>query len=299
MIFSLRWKRLEGLRRFRGAAGGNENTPFRETPWPKLRNVLLMFFERQRPHAIRGTIEIDVTDALKRIRTLERETRIALPFHAFAAHCVAQGVKEYPLCNTYRRGDSLIAFDDVDILSPLDKRLPNGIRIPVGHILRGAQRKSLAAINWELREAICADDLADDPSVKLRRRIADAPAWMRRLLGRWIVADPLRLRQGHGTVLVSTVQLPGFTQPYSIVAGTVHTLALFVGSITERLKLTADGKVERRKVLNLSGACDHDILDGAAIAQFTRRLVQLFETGAGLDANYVVETKRLISEARR
>jgi len=25
----------------------------------------------------------------------------------------------------------------------------------------------------------------------------------------------------------------------------------------------------------------------------------LFETGAGLDANYVVETKRLISEARR
>jgi hypothetical protein len=290
----LRWKWLE-LR----APRGDAKAPFRETPWPRLRNVLLMFFERQRPHAIRGTIEIDVTETLKRIRALERETRIALPFHAFATHCVAQGVNEFPLFNTYRRGDSLIAFDDVDILSPLDKRLPDGVRIPVGHILRGAQRKSLAAINWELRQAIRADDLADDPAVKLRRRVANAPAWMRRLLGRRIVADPVRLREGHGTVLVSTVQLPGFAQPYAIVAGTVHTLALFVGSISNRLMLNADGNVEQRKVLCLSGAFDHDILDGAAIAQFIRRLVQLFETGAGLDANYVDETKLLMADPGR
>lgn len=291
----MRWKWLNLLR----APGRDEKTPFRKTPWPKLRNVLLMFFERQRPHAIRGTIEVDVTETLKRIRALERETRIALPFHAFATHCVAQGVKEYPLFNTYRRGDSLIAFDDVDILSPLDKRLPDGARIPVGYILRGAQRKSLAAINWELRQAIRADDLADDPAVKLRRSVADAPTWMRRLLGRWIVSDPFRLRQGHGTVLVSTAQLPGFTQPYAIVAGTVHTLALFVGSISERLALNADGKVEQRKILCLSGAFDHDILDGVAITQFIRRLVQLFEAGAGLDADYVDETKRLMAEAGR
>lgn len=291
----MRWIWLKLLH----APGRDEKPLFRKTPWPRLRNVLLMFFERQRPHAIRGTVEIDITETLRRIRALERETRIALPFHAFATHCVAQAVKEYPLFNTYRRGDSLIAFDDVDILSPLDKRLPDGARIPVGHILRGAQSKSLAAINWELRQAIRADDLADDPAVKLRRGVADAPTWMRRLLSRWIVADPFRLRQGHGTVLVSTVQLPGFTQPYSIVAGTVHTLALFVGSISERLALNADGKANQRKILYLSGAFDHDILDGVAIALFIRRLVQLFEAGAGLDADYIDETKRLMAEAGR
>jgi pyruvate/2-oxoglutarate dehydrogenase complex dihydrolipoamide acyltransferase (E2) component len=252
-----------------------------------------MFFEQQRPHAIRGTIEIDVTDTLARIRFVERETRIALPFHVFAVHCVAQCVSENPGFNTYRRGDKLMTLADVDVYSALDKRLPNGVRIPVGHIVRGAQGKSLATINWELRLAIRSADLADDPAVKLRRRLAGAPAWARRRIGRWIVSDPLRLRQSHGTVLVSTVQPKGFARPSSIIAGTVHTFTASVGAIAERIALDAEGKAVRRKILFLSGACDHDILDGVAIAKFCGRLVELFESGAGVDAAFVAETQAL------
>jgi hypothetical protein len=292
-VIRLRWTWLKPLRR-----GADDRVPHTESPWPPLRNVLLMFFERQRPHAIRAMVEADVTEALLRIRTLERETRIALPFHAFAVHCVAQAVRDYPLLNSYRRGDGLIAFADVDVLSPLDKRLPNGVRIPVGHIVRGAQDKSLAAINLELRRAIRAPDLADDSAVRRRRRIAHAPAFLRRLVGRWIVADPFRLRLGHGTVLVSTVQTQGFARPVSIIAGTVHTLSIWPGALAERLALDAEGRLTRRKILCLSAAIDHDIVDGAAISHFGRRLVHLFETGAGLDADYVRETKQLAAEAR-
>jgi len=273
--------------------------PATEAPWPYLRNVLLMFFERQRPHAIRAMVEVDVTDSLARIRAIERELRIALPFHAFAVFCVSRAVDEHRTFNTYRRGDALVTFDDIDILSPLDKRLPQGVRIPVGHIVRGAQKKSLAAINWELRKAIRADDIPDDPAVKLRRKIAAAPWWARKLMGRWIVADPQRLRQGHGTVLVSTVQDRGFHRPYSIIAGTVHTLTVFAGSFVDRLALDGGGKVENRRFVCLSGAFDHDIVDGMAIAGFAKRIVQLLESAAGLDQDFIDETRRLMTEDRK
>ena len=129
---------LNPLRGIVCLATSKEKIAHRETPWPILRNVLVMFFERQRPHAIRATIEVDVTDTLAQISALQRETRIALPFHVFAVYCIAQAISANPEFNTYRRRDKLITFDDVDILSPLDKRLPGGTRIPVGHIVRGA-----------------------------------------------------------------------------------------------------------------------------------------------------------------
>lgn len=289
---------LNPLRGIARLATTKEKVAHREAPWPILRNVLVMFFERQRPHAIRATIEVDVTETLARISALQRETRIALPFHVFAVYCFSRGISANPEFNTYRHRDTLVTFEDVDILSPLDKRLPGGIRIPVGHIVRGAQSKSLAKINWELRQAIRSEDLADDPAVKLRRRMATAPGWARRLIARWIVSDPFRLRMSHGTVLVSTVHSKGFARPTSIAGGTLHTFTGFVGSIAERFALDAEGKVARRKILFLSGACDHDIADGAAMARFGRHMVELFEAGAGLDADFVAETRRLMVEGR-
>jgi hypothetical protein len=289
---------LKPLRGTADHATANGKVAYREAQWPLLRNVLVMFFERQRPHAIRATIEVDVTETLGRIRALQRQTRLALPFHVFAVYCFARGISAHPQFNTYRRRDKLITFEDVDILSPLDKRLPDGVRIPVGHIVRGAQSKSLAQINWELRRAIRSDDLADDPAVRLRRRMAGAPSFARRLIARFIVADPFRLRVSHGTVLVSTVHSNGFARPTNIAGGTLHTFTAFIGSIAERLIVDAEGKPARRKILFLSGACDHDIVDGAAMTRFGRHMVELFETGAGLDADFVAETRCLMREER-
>jgi pyruvate/2-oxoglutarate dehydrogenase complex dihydrolipoamide acyltransferase (E2) component len=282
------------LARLLGSPSGGAPVPVREAPWPILRNTLVMFFDQQRAHAIRGIVEVDVTDSLARLAAIRRELRIAVPFHAFAVHCVAQAVREHPALNTYRRGDRLITFEDVDILSPLDKRLPSGVRLPVGHITRAAQSKSLARINHELRQAIRATDLADDPAVRLRRKVASAPGWARRLIGRAIRNDPYRLKHGHGTVLVSTVQIPGFDNASFVIGGTVHTLSVAVGAITERLRLDAHGRVERRRILGLSAAVDHDVIDGMEIGLFGRRLARLLESGAGLDDAMIAEARALL-----
>ena len=123
--------------------------------------------DQSRPHAIYGLGEADVTEALAAIRHPERQLRVAVSLHAFIVYCFVQAAREQPVAQTYRHKNKLITFEDIDLLTPIDKRLPNGVRLPVGHIVRAAQTKTLAQINWELRQAVKAADLADDPAVQI------------------------------------------------------------------------------------------------------------------------------------
>ena len=178
----------------------------REAAWPEIRNALLAFLWQGRPHVMHGTTEVDVTDSLAAIRRIEKELRIAVSFHAFAVYCVVQAAMQHPLMHTYRYGKKLITFEDIDLLSPIDKRLPGGVRIPVGHIIRAAQNKTLAEINWEIRRAVRAPDLAEDAAVQARRKLARSPYWLRRIWAWQCKRNPYWLKRTSGTMLVTNVQ---------------------------------------------------------------------------------------------
>jgi pyruvate/2-oxoglutarate dehydrogenase complex dihydrolipoamide acyltransferase (E2) component len=55
-----------------------------------------------------------------------------------------------------------------------------------------------------------------------------------------------------------------------------------VGSIAWKPAVVED-RIEPRQILNLTLTFDHDVIDGAPAARFTRRLVELIESGYGLD----------------
>ena len=61
-----------------------------------------------------------------------------------------------------------------------------------------------------------------------------------------------------------------------------HALDLIVGGTARRLA-EVDGRIESREMLSLTIIFDHDVIDGAPAARFTRRLVELIESGYGLD----------------
>jgi pyruvate/2-oxoglutarate dehydrogenase complex dihydrolipoamide acyltransferase (E2) component len=270
----------------------------RLAPWPVIRNALISFFQQRRPHTIQGFSEVDVTDALAAIRSLQKELRIAVSFHAFALYCCIQAAIRHPIVHTYRKGHQLVTFDDIDVLSPIEKTLPSGVRIPVGHMVRAAQTQSLAQINWDLRCAVRAKDLAADGAVQLRRKFAAYPALLRRLISWKSKRDPFWFKRSHGTILVTNIQSHGFVHPAFALTPTVHTMTIAIGSITERLKLDKDGKIVTRKILCLAGAADHDIVDGASIARFARLLIQLFESSTGLDETFVEETRCLMAQSK-
>jgi hypothetical protein len=64
-------------------------------------------------------------------------------------------------------------------------------------------------------------------------------------------------------------------------------LDLVVGGIARRLA-EVDGRIESRQMLSLTIIFDHDVIDGAPAARFTRRLVELIESGDGLDEDQLL-----------
>jgi len=62
----------------------------------------------------------------------------------------------------------------------------------------------------------------------------------------------------------------------------MHSLDLVAGSMARKPAVVED-RIEPREIINLTVVFDHDVVDGAPAARFTRRLVALIESGYGLD----------------
>lgn len=269
---------------------------FTTAPWPPLRNALLSLLRQHRPHTYWGFGEVDVTDALAAIRRHERALRIAVSFHAYVMHCVARAAAEQPNVLTFRHGRRLVTFEDADVGTVVDQRLPDGVRLPVGYIVRAAQAKSPAAINWELRRAIRVDGL-DSAALRLRRRVARLPGWMRRFVSWRITRNPFVLRRFHGTIGVTNLHNPALRTVFHALPPNIYTVTLAVGAIYDRVTLDAQGQPRTRKILCLSAGADHAVVDGMALTAFAARLAQLLESSAGLDEAFAEETRRLMEGA--
>ncbi len=281
----------------------SEMPVFEERQWPVLRNALISYMNTKRPNGVQGFLEMDVTDALAGISRAQKLTRVAISFHAYMLHCMVQAIKLHPMVVSYRRGNKLISFEDIDVLTPVEKKLPNGGRIPTGYIVRAAQRKSLAEINWELRQAVRADDIAQQKAVaeavKMRRRFARWPGVLRDLVSWRARRDPLFFKRLHGTVILTNVQPHGFSNAGAVFGPTVHTFSLSVGTITNRLAMNGDGAIVNRKILVVGGAGDHDIVDGMVAARFLAQMTRIVESASALDEAFLEEARQFAAQGKR
>lgn len=264
---------------------------FRETPWPPLRNAVLAVLEQSRPHTYWGLLEVDVTELWANLKRCQAELRLAVSLHAVVLHALARAVAAHPGVMNYRHGRRMVTFGEVDVGTTIDRRIL-GQRIPALHCVRGAQRKSLAEINWELRAAINQTG-TPDPAIRIRRRVATLPRFLRAAFNAVVRDNPHWVRRLYGTVGLTNLQSPGLNCPFWGLPPTVCTLTAAVGSLTERVGLSAEGKPERRRSLCMVGAADHSVIDGMALSRFTAAFVRELQTGSALDDGFVRETRRL------
>jgi len=87
-----------------------------------------------------------------------------------------------------------------------------------------------------------------------------------------------------GTVAITAVGMFGHGQGGWGIAPTAHALTLVVGGIALK-PAVVEGRIEPRQFLHLTVVFNHDTIDGAPATRFTRRLVELIESGYGLDEN--------------
>jgi pyruvate/2-oxoglutarate dehydrogenase complex dihydrolipoamide acyltransferase (E2) component len=249
---------------------------YSEVRWPPLRNAIVSLMENVRPNVMGASMEIDITDARTAIRNLQKDLKLALSLHAFLIYCLSRACMRVPETRTYRWGrHKLMIFEDVNVATPIEKRLAGGLRIPVTYVVRNAQDKSLAEITAELRKATKSVDLDGDRTVQLRRRFSSLPRLVRKWLARRVARSPLLLNKFYGNTGFTSVARVGNAFPLFPRISTLHTVSVGIGSQCERLRLVEGGQIERRQVLCVTVAADHDVLDGMPAAKFCNVLESL------------------------
>ena len=236
-------------------------------------------------HVIYGLLEVDVTLARKYIAEHKARTGESLSFTAFLAFCLGRAVeehKEVQACIKGRR--QLVIFDDVNIGLMVEHKAGEKGAL-MGHVIQAANRKTYREIHEEIRSV----QSAPVPSGR------GMPSWFRSLMllpwpfSRLVMAmlranrrrDPMSFVSMGGTVAITSIGMFGGGHSGWGLTPTPQSLGLVVGGIAWK-PFVVENQIEPREILNLTVMFDHDVVDGAPATRFTRRLVELIESGYGL-----------------
>jgi pyruvate/2-oxoglutarate dehydrogenase complex dihydrolipoamide acyltransferase (E2) component len=250
------------------------------------RRVWLNTLEMSWPqHSIYGLLEVDVTVARRFVEEHKARTGETLSFTGWLVYCLARAVDEHKEVQAYLKGrKQLVMFDEVDVGMMVEHN-DGGKRALMGHVIRRANHKTFREIHDEIRTVQSAP-------VPPGRGI---PGWFRSamllppplsglvkaFIGMVMRRDPtIQVAMG-GTVAVTSVGLFGGGHSGWGLTPTPESLALVVGG-TACKPAVVEGRIEPREILNLTVMFDHDVIDGAPATRFTRRLVELIESGYGL-----------------
>lgn len=257
----------------------SDDAPHQIVPFPRARRLVTDVGRvvKDRP-VIRGLLEIDVTEARKKIRAHREKTGESLSFTGYLVACAGQAIdahKQVHACRDWR--GRLIVYDDVDISTMIEVE-QEGKRFPVGHIVRAANKKSVREIHEEIREV--QDQPTRERNVGRLMAISAAPGFLRRLFLRIVDKSPRLTKKLKGTVVLTSVGMFGSGAGWGLALPT-HTLGITVGGIAEKPGFV-DGQVEPREILHVTLDFDHDIVDGAPAARFAQRFAEIVEAGEAL-----------------
>ncbi len=237
-------------------------------------------------NAMYGLLEVDVTTPRRLIAEHKAITGETLSFTGFITYCLARAVDEDKTIQSYLKGHKqLVLFDDVDVGLMVEQKTGDN-RALMGTVIKGANHKSYLEIHREIRSV----QAKPAPSGR------GMPGWFRtgmllpwplsRLFSALITLamrrDPTIAVSMGGTVAVTAVGM--FAEGHSGwgIFPLNQSLGLVVGSVNWK-PAVVNGHVEPREILNLTVTFDHDIVDGGPAVRFTRRLIELIESGYGLD----------------
>ena len=261
--------------------------PYQVVDLPKGRRVWVNTLELSWPvHTIYGLLEVDVTDARRLIADYKGRTGEKLSFAGFLSYCLARAVDEDKSIQAHRKGDKqLILFEDVNVGLMVERKVGEKTAL-MGHVIREANRKNLREIHEEIRR------VQSEPVPPGR----GMPNWFRSMmmwpwpLSKLAIAllrwngrrDPMISVSMGGTVALTSVGMFGGDHSGWGLSPTLHPIGLVVGGISLK-PAVVDGRIEPREILNLTVTFDHDIVDGGPATRFVRRLVELIESGYGLN----------------
>jgi pyruvate/2-oxoglutarate dehydrogenase complex dihydrolipoamide acyltransferase (E2) component len=238
-------------------------------------------------HVMYALLEVDVTVARKFIEEYKESTGEALSFTGYLIACLARAVDEDKAVQAYRKGSKkLVMFNDVDVGFMIELKRGEK-KVLTGHVIREANRKTFREVHEEIRAVQTSQAPSGDKDASWLRSALLLPWPLSNLFKSafrmMLRNDPTIATSMAGTVGISSVGMFGKGHGGWGIANGTHVLDLVVGGIA-RKPADVEGRIELRDLIDLTLIFDHDVVDGAPAARFTRKFVELIESGYGLDA---------------
>ena len=218
--------------------------------------------------------ETDITRPRQLIRKHLELTHEKLSLTGYVVSCLARTMNEFPQFNSFRKGNKLIILDALTI-SVLFEREIDGESVPEPVGIQNANKKNYRQINDELRSAqrMKVEHLGASTNAAWVRFI---PIFLLKMFVR-LASKSIRMQMRYGVVGVTAVGMFGASSLW-LVPLTSATVTVAIGSISKKPVLM-DGNLQEHEFLCLTISFDHDIVDGAPAARFTRRLSELLSSG--------------------
>lgn len=242
--------------------------------------------EAKKKNTVWGIANCDVTKVREIIHQYEKENGEKISFTAFLISCYSRAVDKfkYPI-NTLMKGhNKYYIFDDVDVMTNIERTLPDGIQKPLNYTVRKANKKTLREINDELQKAKSEPKLElsthKGKTFNLVKLFPKVPRLIRRWYLRSMFTNPIRRKYRLGTVGMTAVGMLGtFGKGYGHgVFITPHTVGIAVAGI-EKKPVVIDDQIVIREILALTVALDHSIVDGGPATRFGSELLHMIEEG--------------------
>jgi pyruvate/2-oxoglutarate dehydrogenase complex dihydrolipoamide acyltransferase (E2) component len=257
-----------------------QHDDYQMVPYPKIRRwMAAMFRSVQRKPMMHGLLDVDVTRARTYLREYKAKTGESLSFTAFLITCLAKAVEENKAVQAYRQGSKrLILFEEVDVYTPIEHDMA-GQKQVIPYVIRAANRKTVREIHQEIRAAQVQD------VTKALMRVQSLPTLLFKPYLRIFTwrgrTHPQVWKKAVGTIGITAVGMFENGAGWGIPIAPPTPFMLTVGGISEKPGVV-DGQIAIRDYLSLTISFDHDIVDGAPAARFTKRLKELIESGYGL-----------------
>ncbi|MBP7737666.1 MAG: 2-oxo acid dehydrogenase subunit E2 [Spirochaetes bacterium] len=234
-------------------------------------------------HHVFGIMEVDVTDARKKIAKLKKGGR-PVSFTSWLLKCIGDVVNKHPVIHGVKKGKrKIIAFNSVDISIMIEKMV-GSVPVPIPYIVREANGKSIADIYKEIRAARDQriEDEGDYVLGESRGRLLMylyylLPGFMRRLSWKIILSNPKLVKNLMGSVIVTSVGMVANVRGW-IIPRSIHPLCFAIGSINPRPGVV-NGEICVREYLPITVLIDHDVIDGSPAVRVINELVRALEGG--------------------
>lgn len=238
----------------------------------------------RKKHHMAALVEVDVTEARKRIREEKLKGKRQISFTAWFLKSLSGVLEKRKDAHAIRyKKNKLIYFDSVDISMPVEKEV-NGKPVPIPLLLRNVSEKSISDLFDEIRNAknkVISDSsdyvLGNKQSGRMMSLFLAMPQWLRLIVWRILLRNPFLVKEQMGSAIVTSVGSVGRYAGW-ILPKSMHTLAIGLGSIIKKPRVVND-RMEIREILHMTVLLDHDVIDGAPAARFVNELVDVLESG--------------------